>query len=314
MRTLVVTILIVVACFYTARAQTSARAVSLDQALKLANSGQCVEALPVLSRIAVSSLDPPKRREIGFLRVRCAMALNRAKEAASAIGSLTEQFPTDPGVLYLAVRVYSDLSIRASQDLLTRAPGSAEVHQLNAETLELQGKWKEATDEYRAILAKQPDTPGIHYRIGRLLLSQPRTPDTTEEARREFLAELKINPANVGSEFVLGELARQDDKIDEAIQHFTRATKLDALFPDAFLGLGQALLAADRPADAVAALEHAAKLQPENPATHFNLASAYRRSGRASDADRAMMAHREASERAQKAKDSIQRASQRPAP
>ena len=235
------------------------------------------------------------------------MSLNLPDEATPALSELRREFPSDPAVLFLAVHAFSDLSMRASQELLARAPDSAEVHQLNAEALELQGKWTEARDEYRIVLEKNPNAPGVHYRIGRLVLSQPKTPTTMEEARKEFEAELKINPGNVGSEFVLGEMARQEEKLPEAIDHLRRATKLDSGFPDAFLALGQALLAAQRPVDAIPVLEHASKLQPANPAAHFHLANAYRRAGRKEDAERAMIAHRDASEKARKAADAIQR-------
>lgn len=50
-------------------------------------------------------------------------------------------------VLYLAAHAYSDLSMRASQQLLFKAPGWYQVHQLNAESLEVQGKW-DAGEEY----------------------------------------------------------------------------------------------------------------------------------------------------------------------
>jgi predicted Zn-dependent protease len=220
---------------------------------------------------------------------------------------MRRDFPDDPAVLYHSVRVFSDLSIRASQELLQKAPDSAEVHQLNAEALETQGKWKEASEEYRAVLAKAPNTPGIHYRLGRLLLSQPKTPSTIEEARRELEAELRLNPANVGSQFVLGEIARQEENLPEAIERFSRAAELDANFPDAFLSLGQSLLADGRPGEAVAPLERATRLQPDNPAAHFHLAAAYRKTGRKQDADRAMRAHAEATEKARKSADQIQR-------
>jgi len=91
------------------------------------------------------------------------------------------------------------------------------------------------------ILEHNPHAPGIHFRLGRLLLSKP-DPDGSlaEQAKQEFQQELEIDPTNAGAEYVLGELARQAQQIPEAIEHFTRATRLDAGFGDAFLGLGMA--------------------------------------------------------------------------
>jgi tetratricopeptide (TPR) repeat protein len=273
----------------------------------LAETGRCQEAVPYLSKPVSRTAGDRLRKAIGVDRVKCAMALNRIDEAAEAMRLLNRAFPADPEVLYLAVHVYSDLSIRASQELLFKAPESYQVHQLNAEALETQGKWEEAASEYRAVLQKNPNAPGIHYRLGRLLLSQPKTATTMQDARREFEEELRLNPANAGAEFVLGELARQADQWPDAITHFSRATKLDAGFADAYIGLGRSLLAAERVTDAVPPLETAAKLQPDNPATHFHLATAYRRAGRKDDADREFIVHRQTSEKARATTDTIQK-------
>src|SRR6058998_3557549 len=100
------------------------------------------------------------------------MSRSQPDEAVSFVQMLSREFPNDPEVLYLTVHLYSDLSIRASQKLLQTAPESYQVHLLNAEALETQGKWQEAAAEYRTVLSQNPRVPGIHYRMGRLLLSQ----------------------------------------------------------------------------------------------------------------------------------------------
>jgi len=236
------------------------------------------------------------------------MTLNRTGDAASFIEMLNRDFPGDPEILYLTVHTYSDLSLRASQTLLFKHPDAYQVHQLNAEALETQGKWDEAAEEYRVVLSRNPALPGIHYRLGRILLSKPETPAAREEAKKEFEEELRLNPSNAGAEFVLAELARQAGSNEEAIQRFTRATQDDAMFADAYLGLGRSLLAAGKPESAIAPLETAAKLQPDNPAMHYHLATAYRRSGRKDDADRETLAHKTTSERARATSDEMKKA------
>jgi tetratricopeptide (TPR) repeat protein len=236
------------------------------------------------------------------------MLLNNTSTAADLIAMLSRDFPHDPAILYLTVHTYSDLSVRASQALLFTNPGAYQVHQLNAEAMEAQEKWDEAAEEYRVVLKTDPHLPGIHYRLGRLLLSKPATPTAKEDARKEFEEELHINPANAAAEFVLGELARQAENYPEAIDRFTRATKLDTMFTDAFIGLGRSLLGAEKVAEAVPPLERAAKLQPDNPTAHFMLANAYRRSGRQADADREVEAHRATSQKARQTTDDLQQA------
>jgi len=214
-----------------------------ERGAKLAETGHCAEAMPLLKKSFPQTSDKDLKLKIGFDAVRCAMTLNQADLAVDFLRLLNREFPHAPEVLYLTVHIYSDLSLRASQELADVAPSSSEARQLNAESLEVQGKWDEAAAEYRRILEHNPHAIGIHFRLGRLLLSKP-DPDAsmTDQAKEEFQQELEIDPTNAGAEYVLGELARQAQHIPEAIEHFTRATNLDASFGDAFLGLGMALV------------------------------------------------------------------------
>ncbi len=85
-------------------------------------------------------------------------------------------------------------------------PSSYQVRELDAEALESQGKWDEATAEYRKIPEQNPKLPQIHYRLGRILLAKPAMPTTSQDAEKEFQEELKIDPDNASAEFMLGEL------------------------------------------------------------------------------------------------------------
>jgi tetratricopeptide (TPR) repeat protein len=268
----------------TARAVDSSS--TTERGAKLAETGHCDEALPLLKRSFPQTSDKDLKLRIGIDAVRCAMTLNQPDLAVDFLRTLNREFPRSPEVLYLSVHIYSDLSTRASQELANVAPTSYQARQLNAEALEVQGKWDEAEKEYRKILEENPHAPGIHFRLGRNVLSKPETATTAEDAKKEFEAELEIDPRNAGAEYVLGELAREAGRMPEAVEHFTRATKLDAGFGDAFLGLGMALVAEKKYADAIPPLETVVKLQPGNPAGHYNLAIAYGREGRKEDAQK----------------------------
>ncbi len=144
--------------------------------------------------------------------------------------------------------------MRSSQDLARDAPFSFQVHALNAEALEVQGRWEEAAAEYRKILEINPMLPGIHARLGRALLSKPQpSPAEVEEAKKNFEEELEIDPRNAGAEYVLGQLAADAGDFSTAIRHFTKATKVDVNFAEAYLGLGTSLNSAKRFTDAVPA-------------------------------------------------------------
>jgi len=277
-----------------------------QKAIDLALKGHCQEAFPELHRALAKPVDKDLKRSAAVIGVRCGMTFNSQDDTLDFVRFLNKNFPKDPEILYLTVHVFSDLSIRASQTLLFTNPASPQVHQLNAEAMETQGKWPEAASEYREVLAKNPNQQGIHYRLARLMLSQPKSESTNEEARQELESELKINPDNPGAEYILGEMARQAEQWPEAIEHFGKSAKGDAGFADAWIGLGRSLLSAGKIAEAVGPLERAEKLQPPNPVPHYYLAIAYRRVGRQADANREVALHRQTSEQARQTKQELQ--------
>lgn len=277
------------------RAKPSSSPVSSsdEQAISLAQRGDCAAALPLLKTAVARTADQETLRRLGIATVRCAIKLDNTEAAINALLRLNRQFPRDPEVLYVTTHAYSDLATRASQELARTAPDSPPAEELYAESLEMQGKWTEAAAEYRKILLAHPDLPGIHYRIGRLILSEPPTATTVEDATEEFEAELKLDPKNADAEYVLGELARQASHWDDAVDHLSRATKLDSEFAAAYLGLGMSLNSAGKFADSVVPLEKYVRLQPNDPAGHYQLAIACARSGRRQEAEKEMALQRD---------------------
>lgn len=276
----------------TASKQSPDASESARKAASLAESGHCAAALPVIEKTVHQLSDRDLLRKVGLDGVRCAMTLGRTESALRLMQALSHEFPDDAAVLYAEVHAFSDLSSVASQRLAKAAPNSPEAHELLAESYEMQGKWDDAEKEYRRIAAENPRLPGIHFRLGRLLLSRPNPPgDVAEAARHEFEQELAIDPSNAGAEYVLGELARQTQNWDDAVSHFSRAAKLDPQFSEAFLGLGASLISLKRYSDAIPALETSVKLDPRNPDAHYQLATAYTRSGHKPEAEKEFAIH-----------------------
>lgn len=266
-------------------------------AVQLALEGRCSEAMPLLKQALATDLDRESKRLSGKAGVRCSMIMNQQGDATSFLARLQQEFPTDPDILFLAVHVYSDLSQINSRALMKSAPDSQEVIQLNAESFEKQGDLAKAIAEYRVLIQRAPTMPGIHYRIGGLIMSGPASRTSAEDARKEFEEELKVYPQNAAAEYYLGVLAQQADKGPEAIEHFARSAKLYPDFAEAHLGLGRALLDSGKTSEALIPLETAAKLAPENPNVHFALATAYQRLGRKAEASRELALQKSTSEK-----------------
>jgi tetratricopeptide (TPR) repeat protein len=240
--------------------------------------------------------DKDFKKRLALDGLHCAMT-HDSYDALDFLAVLSHDFPRDPEALYAATHAYSDLSMRASQDLAHEAPFSFQVHELNAEALEIQGKWDQAAVEYRKILEISPMLPGIHARLGRALLSKSQaSPAEIEQARKNFQEELEINPQNQVAEFVLGQLAADAKDNATAIQHFTRATKIDSGFMEAYLGLGTALNSAKQFTEAIPPLETYEKMAPDSPTGHYQLAVAYAGAGRREDSNREAALQRQSSE------------------
>lgn len=294
-------ILFAVTITVTSTAQVSSKPTATtpsvaEHAASLAENGNCAEALPLLTK-AAHVADTELQKRVGLDGVRCATLLQQTGSLLEFVRILNQQFPHDPEVLYVSIHAYSDLSNRSAQELAQTAPHSIPALEMDAEANEVQAKWDEAEKDYRRILEQNPRYPGIHFRLARLLLSKPNPPaDFQEQAKKELLQELEIDPANAGAEYVLGELARQAGDFPEAVRHFSKATKFDPTFADAYLGLGVSLLTEKKYNEAVAPLEMAVKLQPGNPAGHYNLATAYARTGRKEEAQRELALQQQTAE------------------
>src|SRR5258708_16048637 len=207
-----------------------------ERAVNLAENGRCTEALPMLKKSIRQITDKELQKRTGLDGLHCAMTHNAPYDFLTFIDVLTREFPRDPEVLYAATHAFSDLSLTTSQQLAREAPFSYQIHLLNAEALEIQGKWDEAAAEYRKILEINPMLPGIHARLGRALISKPQpSPEVVAQAKKNFEDELEIDPRNASAEYVLGALARNDNDLWSATPHYTRATCLDCRFAAAYL-------------------------------------------------------------------------------
>ena len=270
---------------------------SIERAINLTAKGRCPEALPILKRSISRMTDKQLEYRAAMATARCAMSLDQAQTAVNALWILKCDFPTDPEVLYIMTHYFSQLATRAAQEMADVAPTSYQAHELEAESLESQQNWDAAGNEYRKILEQNPNLPGIHYRLGRVALSKTESAANTEEARKEFEAELKIDASNAAATFWLGEIARRAGEWDEAISHFGTAARLDSGFAEAFLALGMSLNSAERFSEAVAPLERYVKMLSADPAGHYQLSIAYARTGRKEDAVREMTIQRQVSEK-----------------
>ena len=117
-------------------APTVAAASTVEQAIVLAAKGRCNEALPILKKSTSHVSDKELKYRAAMATARCAMSLEQAETAVTALLLLNREFPHNPEVLYITTHYYSELAARASQELAATAPTSYQAQELEAEALE----------------------------------------------------------------------------------------------------------------------------------------------------------------------------------
>lgn len=262
-------------------------------AVCLSELGQFQEALPGLRKGFHQTADAPLRRMTGLQLQRAYTGLQQDDKAVEVALELTRLYPDDPEVLYHGGRLFSNYAYLATLKLARVAPSSPWMHQAAGEANESQGLHDAAIREYRQVLALDPGRPGIHYRLGRVLLSraQQSGADTEvgkAEAAKEFEQELRLDPTNANASYELGEMQRQAGQLDKARELFEAAVKHYPDFGEARVGLGRVLIALDKPDLAVPHLRRAAALDPSSEIPQYQLSLAYRALGNAVEQQRAL--------------------------
>jgi len=101
-------------------------------------------------------------------------------------------------------------------------------HQATAEAWESQGSYDLSISEYQQVLAIDERRPGIHYRLGRVLLARGAangSQDDTAAALKEFSQELALDPGNANAAYELAETYRNAGDIERAGKYFRIALR-----------------------------------------------------------------------------------------
>lgn len=251
-------------------------------AMSLSERGRYDEALPGVTKAFSQSTDPVLRRMAGLHLQRIYTGLGRDEDAVDVALRLSRLYSDDPEVLYHSGRLFANLAYLQTMRLATVAPDSVWLHQAAGEANESQGLYDAALREYQQVLTTAPRRPGIHFRIGRVLLERSNSEgpsDSVLEARQAFEEELAIDPTNANAAYELAEMHRKAGQLEPARKLFEQAVAHYPAFEQALVGLARTLIALERPAEAVPRLKTALKRNPDNEIACYQLAQAYRALG-----------------------------------
>lgn len=262
-------------------------------AMSLSELGKYEEALPALQKGFKRSTDAALKRSAGLQLQRAYTGLRQDDKAVEVALELVRLYPKDPETLYHAARLFGNYAYLNTIKLAEAAPDSLWLHLAAGEANESQGRFEAAIQEYKDVLSRQPNRPGVHYRIGRVLLARAKqsTDDTASEAEAltEFEQELQIDPTNANAAYEAGEIHRKSARFDRALELFSQAVKYYPDFEEALLALGRALLGSGKAEESLAPLRKAIALNAANEVSWFQLAQAQRALGNTAEQQKALM-------------------------
>lgn len=135
---------------------------------------------------------------------------------------------------------------------------------------------------FSALLARFPNSPGVHYLYATYLLSGNHTESGTAELKKE----LELNPGNASADGTLALVLVLADQPAEALPHARRAAAAHTSDARMLYVYGLALNRTGDTHQAIQNLEAAEKLDGDNTDVHIELAGAYSKAGRDDDARR----------------------------
>jgi len=260
-------------------------------AVSLSELGKYKEALPGLEKGFRHSSDSNIKRMCGLQLERAYTGLQRDDTAVQVGLELVRLFPDDPEILYHNSRLFGNFAYLSVKRLAEVAPASIWKHQAAAEAWESQGSYDLAVSEYRQVLSSEPQRPGIHYRLGRVLLAQAKASNSEDglaAARKEFAGELQIDPSNANAAYELAEAHRNSGEMKEAEKFFRLALEYYPEFAEANLGLAAVLMGQSKPEAARPLIEKAITENPEDEVAWYRLAQAERALGNSEGQQKAM--------------------------
>ena len=235
-------------------------------AMSLSELGRYEEAVPALQK-GFHSQHADVRRMCGLQLERAYTGLKRDSDAVKVALEMEKLYPNDPEVQYHDGKIFGNFAYVTMQKLWQAAPDSVWKHQAEGEALESQGSFESAIGQYREVLARDPQRPGIHYRLGRILLARSQktgAPEATDAAAKEFEAEIQLDPTNANAAYELAEIDRNAGRFDDAQKYFELALKGHPDFEEAQLGLAAALISEHKPELALPHLKKAISLNGDN--------------------------------------------------
>lgn len=159
---------------------------------------------------------------------------------------------------------------RSAKQILSKEPRNMQAHYLLAQSYLMDNKPELALMEFKTVnqigdFSRAVPEKQFREKIGALFerYHQP------EEALKEYLLLIKLEPHNGDYYFKAGNLFEARDKSDKALNYYRKAIQLDPRHPEAHFKLGYLLYRGKKPVEAKAELEAAIATNPDNYKAYY---------------------------------------------
>jgi len=227
---------------------------------------------------ALSSFDReleanPQYRRARYFEAQAYRSLNRNSDALRQYEILLAQDPNDERALYQLVRFLKSATLQAIDHLSNLDQNSVYILELRAESHTDQEKYPEAIYEYKEVIAKEPDFPGVHFGLGEAYYLNVNYPKAEKELRLALAEDPNLPKAN----YYLGDILLKSSRVNEAVPLLEIVVAAEPNYMKGYYLLGKCYAAQGRLDDAVKLLEKAAELDPKDKNVHYQLGQIYMR-------------------------------------
>jgi len=213
----------------------------------------------------------PKYRRARYYGAMALQALDRKLEAVQYLDELVRDDPGDIKVWYQLARLYRSMALHALKQIADVDADSVLIHALKAESYSEDEKYADALKEYKEVVKKDSNFPGVHFGLGEVY---HRTSDTVL-SEVELKEALREDPNHPAANYYLADILLKEQKPSEALPLFQRAVAGDPKMVLAQFQLGKCYLVLGDTEHALLAFLKTAELNPSFKEAHYRLAQIY---------------------------------------
>lgn len=255
----------------------------LNLALAYYKTGRIPDAVDQLVRV---HREEPGNVQAVMLLGDCYLRMGQNKEVIGLLKPVYQKHPDEMGIVYLlGTALIRDHHVDEGQvlvDRILRNGESAEAHLMLGNAKMDAADFAGARDELAKAVAMDAKLPGVHVLYAQAL----QVTAGPDDARKEFQAELAIDPYDYMSNLQLGAMLRQEQKYDEAKPYLTRALETRPEDLAVRYQLAAIELSEGKAEQARRELESIVKESPGFTEAHVSLSIAYFRLKRPADGNR----------------------------